>query len=212
MPRLAPRVPTNIFHITHFSNLASIIGGGELWCDALCTDARTTRGDAGPRSIAHEHIKRRRAQTVVPVSPRGTLADYVPFYFAPRSPMLFAISRGSVRGYDEGQEPIVHLVSNVASAMALRRPWCFTDGHLAVTILRFFTTIDELARLDWSVMNAEYWSDTPADPDKCRRRQAEFLVHQRFEWRSVTELGVQSAAMRRRIEDALRDSAHQALV
>ena len=60
---------------------------------------------------------------------KGTLADYVPFYFAPRSPMLYTIHGGNVAGYTEGQKPVVHLVSSVDAAVALGKPWCFTDGH-----------------------------------------------------------------------------------
>lgn len=40
--------------------------------------------------IAHNTIQDRRAQTYVPCLPGGNPHDYVPFYFAPCSPMLYA--------------------------------------------------------------------------------------------------------------------------
>lgn len=88
---------TAIYHITHLRNLRSIIRLDGLWSDA-------DRDDMGlaPVNIAHAHIKRRRAQRRVDHTPGGTLDEYVPFYFAPRSPMLYSIGRGNVEGYNEG--------------------------------------------------------------------------------------------------------------
>jgi len=69
---------TRLFHITHVANLPGIIAAGGLWCDAMCA----ARG-ATVVGIAHQHIKDRRAAKRVRVAVGGTLADYVPFYFAP---------------------------------------------------------------------------------------------------------------------------------
>jgi hypothetical protein len=41
----------------------------------------------------------------------GCLHDYVPFYFAPRSPMLYALLQGRVGGFNGSQEDIVYLVT-----------------------------------------------------------------------------------------------------
>lgn len=89
---------TPIYHITHGRNLAAIIAAGGLWCDAQIAARGLT-----PLGIAHQHIKERRKQRIVPCAAGGTLADYVPFYFAPRSPMLYAIHSGYVERYDGGQ-------------------------------------------------------------------------------------------------------------
>ena len=85
---------TDIFHITHIRNLQNIINDGGLWCDRVVSQRNLAHV-----SIAHQHIKDRRAQKNVPIPPHGVVADYVPFYFAPRSPMLYSISRGNVEGY-----------------------------------------------------------------------------------------------------------------
>jgi len=72
--------------------------------------------------IAHETIQNKRAQINIPCSRGGTLHDYVPWYFAPRSPMLYAISRGNVQGYEEGQSPVVHLVATAEDIAAAGLP------------------------------------------------------------------------------------------
>lgn len=84
---------TDIYHLTHVRHLAAILAEDGLHCDAMVGRRRLSTV-----SIAHESLKAKRARTLVPVPPGGYLCDYVPFYFAPRSPMLYAISRGRVEG------------------------------------------------------------------------------------------------------------------
>ncbi|HEX5199627.1 MAG TPA: DarT ssDNA thymidine ADP-ribosyltransferase family protein [Actinoplanes sp.] len=46
--------------------------------------------------------------------------------------------------------------------------------------------------VDWRLMEAERWNNTPDDPDRQRRRQAEFLVHRALPLELVRWIGVQS--------------------
>ena len=78
-----------IYHITPIDNLPGIIKAGGLFCDR---DAKNIQFV----SIGHRNIKERRLRKKVPCEPGGVIADYVPFYFAPRSPMLFTINKGNV--------------------------------------------------------------------------------------------------------------------
>jgi hypothetical protein len=114
--------------------------------------------------------------------------DYVPFYFHPRSPMLYKIHKDKGR-YPQGQVPIVQLVSSV-QAVSVIRPFAFTDGHAIMSLSEFFTDLADLARVDWPLMRAKMWHDTQADPDRKRRRQAEFLVYQHCPWELITEVAV----------------------
>ncbi|MGE0685035.1 MAG: DUF4433 domain-containing protein, partial [Candidatus Binatia bacterium] len=110
--------------------------------------------------IFHRHLQDRRALTSVPCGPGGTLHDYVPFQFAPRSPMLYAMRRGGVEGYDEGQEPIIHFVSTFQDIQKTGLEFVFTDGHAAVEFTDFFADPSQLDYIDWQVMKARYWADT----------------------------------------------------
>src|ERR1051326_1675326 len=126
-------------------------------------------------------------RNAVPVSvcPKGgTLADYVPFYFAPRSPMLFAIYRGQVQGYVGTQQNVVHLSSSVEVVIQKAKAFVFTDGHAEMDFSEFFMDIAHLDRVDWKIMQEQHWHDTNEDGDRKRRRQAEFLVH-RFKRRPL---------------------------
>jgi len=82
---------TPVYHVTHVSNLPGMLADGGLTCVAKLRQ----RGASAYRDIAYPHIQDRRANKGVPCGPGGTLADYVPFYFAPRSPMLYTIWRAA---------------------------------------------------------------------------------------------------------------------
>jgi hypothetical protein len=174
-----------IYHITHLRNLPSILESGCLWCDKerFLRKLNTT-------GIAHEHIKQRRARRRVPTAARGTLDNYVPFYFAPRSPMLYTIHKGNVVNYNDGQSPVLHLVSSVERVVESELPFTFTDGHAEMATCTFFERIEDLNNVDWQIMQSRLWNDTPQDGNRKWRRQAEFLVHNHFPLNLISEIGV----------------------
>jgi len=118
------------------------------------------------------------------------VGDYVPFYFSPRSPMLYAINRGAVEGYTEGQKPVIYLRATVEAVVEGHLSWVFTEGHADMLFTDFFDDLKDLAKVDWDLMKATYWNDTDDDPDRKRRRQAEFLVQNFFPWELVSYIGV----------------------
>lgn len=140
----------------------------------------------------------------------GTLSDYVPFYFAPRSPMLYAIHKGIVEGYTGGQGEVLHLVSGaeaVSEANGLK--YCFTEGHAEMGFSEFFETIADLSKVDWTVMKAQYWSDNESDMDRKRRRQAEFLVHRFVPWTMVEQIGVIDEQMAEKTKNLIAGCEHR---
>jgi hypothetical protein len=56
------------------------------------------------------------------------VADYVPFYFAPRSPMLYKLHKGGVPNYTNGQDPLVYLVSSAEAVAASGASFVFSGG------------------------------------------------------------------------------------
>lgn len=186
------------FHITHADNLANIVCEGRLWCDA----ERIARGLAST-NIGYSHIKARRMRHPVTVSAGGTLGNYVPFNFCPRSVMLYVVSQGH-ENYREGQQPIVHLVSSIETIRATGRPWFFTDRHADLGYANQFDTPDKLNEVDWSVMSLTYWSE----PEVKEKRQAEFLVHEWCPWEAIETIGVMDQAMAARVDAAIAGAGH----
>lgn len=192
---------TQIYHITHYDNLPRIVTSGGLWCD---------RKSQPVVKIGHQHIKDRRLARPVPCNPGGCVGDYVPFYFAPRSPMLFAIHKGSVEGYAGGELEVVHLVTSVEAVAATGLGWVLSDGHADMAPLStFYNRLTDLDKIDWDVMNSRYWSDTDEDPDRKRRRQAEFLVHDFFPWKLIEGIGVYGDETAKRIRGIMEKVNHK---
>lgn len=191
-----PQAVPPIYHITHVDNLCGIINGGGLLCDRDAQQIRFV-------NIGHQNIKGRRLRKNVPVGPRGMIADYVPFYFAPRSPMLYAINKGGVAGYTAGQQPIIYLCSSTEAVSAAGLRWIFTDGQAVMEYTEFFDDFRHLNRIDWEIMREKYWRDTDDDGDRCRRRQAEFLVHNFFPWQLVSHIAVSTHAVGQKVSGIL---------
>ncbi len=74
-----------IYHITHVDNLPAIIRAGGLRSDA------STQGVGPSTGIGMSNIKQRRLGLPVPCCPGNHVGDFVPFYFCPRSIMLYVI-------------------------------------------------------------------------------------------------------------------------
>jgi hypothetical protein len=175
MPGSVPNDPL-IYHITHVDNLPNIVAAGRLWCDAEVRKANAAR-----TGIGYQHIKDRRLRRAVDVSAHGFLGEYVPFNFCRRSVMLYVVAQGHTE-YRSGQDPILHLVSTVKTAIATGRPWAFTDRHADLGHAVYYDDLAYMPEVDWSLMDRRQWG---GDSDVKERRQAEFLVHEWLPWAAI---------------------------
>ncbi|HDH03048.1 MAG TPA: DUF4433 domain-containing protein, partial [Actinobacteria bacterium] len=97
-----------VVHLTSVDNLASIWSTGALLAPSRIPDAMEID------ELGGREIKDRRTKREVPCSSGGFVADYVPFYFSGRSPMLYFAHTGNpLSPFTSGQSDLVHLVSHV---------------------------------------------------------------------------------------------------
>lgn len=170
-----------IFRITAIQNLSHILEHG-----IPCRNCQPQNPNFV--NIGGSDIIEKRDSRVVPLAPYGSLSDYVPFYFAPRSPML-----GSIFYHETfPQNDIIHIVSKASIVQEANIPFVFTNGHALMDFSIFRNSLDDLHIIDWEVMRSKYWRVTEADNDRMRRRMAEFLIHQHFPARLITSIGVKS--------------------
>lgn len=195
MPR---PVPTRLYHFTHVSHLATIVR------DGLLCDAQAHVGDRLRIEVGNREIKTQRRQRPVLCGPGGVVADYVPFYFAPRSPMLYAIKGGNVPTYQGGQPGLIYLCSTIERLDELGCPWVATDRNASLAIARSTSRHEELDGLvDWQLMAARYWKNVPEDPDRRERRMAELMVHGCVPWDAIQFIGTRDKADLAAVEGAL---------
>jgi hypothetical protein len=121
---IPPPARPKIYHITHVDNLPAIVNEG-----ALLSDAEMIARGGTMAGIGMSNIKQRRLRLPVGCNPGTNVGDYVPFYFCPRSIMLYVIHCGNhpELAYRGGQGPIVHLEADlydvIAWAAGAGTPW-----------------------------------------------------------------------------------------
>jgi len=188
-----------IYHITHVENLTAILADGGLRSDA------TMIQHGGPTApIGMGKIKERRLRLSVPGHPGDHVGDYVPFYFCPRSIMLYLIhcANHSDLSYRGGQGPIVHLEADlretVAWAEARGHRWAFSLSNAGASYTEFRNRWEQLAEINWTAVAATDFRDTAIKEGK----QAEFLIQDPFPWSLVRRIGVHSAEIQRQVLQA----------
>lgn len=199
---------TWIYHITSIDNLPGILAAGAL---------HSTNHKAGSHvSIANEEVQRHRAAKAVVLTPNGVIHDYVPFYFAPRSPMLYANHRGNLPNA-RPQSDIIHLVTTAQSVQGAGLPYVFYDHHAVKAFAQCFNRLEDLNKIDWELFfetpllggYSKFWQSTAtgANPKWIKRmevRMAEFLVYQRLDWRYIMGIGTQTAPQADKVKETLQ--------
>ncbi|AMO70066.1 hypothetical protein DOK_17425 [gamma proteobacterium BDW918] len=197
-----------LYHIAHVDRLASIIATG-----GLLSDAQIAVQAVAGSMIGMSHIKQRRLQELtLTTHPDLYVGQCVPFYFCPRSIMLYIISQANSPdlAYKGGQGPIVHLQADLNAVVAWANQqqlrWAFTLSNAGS---RFFEDRNDLANLnelDWPAIQTRQWQG-------CKDgKQAEFLLEQGFPWHLVEAIGVRSQPIYQQVMNALYTTPHKPAV
>lgn len=201
----APAQP-RIYHITHVDNLAGIVTDGALLSDSVMVARR------GPTTmIGMSDIKRRRLQELrVTCYPDNFVGEYVPFFWCPRSVMLYLIYMDNHPElvYRGGQGPILHLEADfhesVAWADAIPRRWAFALTNAGARYTQFRNDLADLDDLDWdAIANQDFRNSAVKE-----KKMAEFLMHESFPWELVSSIGVHSDAVAAQVNGILAGAAH----
>jgi hypothetical protein len=188
--------PLRIFHITPIRNLSSIAEHGAVYAKAFLA-----KKGLDYENIAYQGAQGKRATKLVEKPPGETIHHYVPFYFAPRSPMLRTIDGGNVEGCPYRQEDIAHLESTVETTTSNGLHYVFYDYNATLDFATCYSDVRDLDKIDWPLFYepprldgyCKYWFSDMTKPRYVLRqetRQAEFLVHRKFPLELVTTVGV----------------------
>lgn len=188
--------PIRLFHITAIANLPGICEAGALLSKSLGELAGIAY-----QNIAHVGAQGARSIKAVPNPPGGLVHDYVPFYFAPRSPMLRAIEGGRVEGCPWRQVDILHLETTVERVTENGTPFVFYDRNATLSYSEPFSDLAWLDAIAWDLLTkgpqldgfCKYWQNSHSQPryaDRMERRQAEFLVKDQVPLGKFLKIGV----------------------
>jgi len=183
----------------HLDRLPSVVEEQALLCDS-----EVVRRSLGGTTIGMTSIKKRRLEELRLSSyPDLFVGSCVPFYFCPRSVMLYLIYCGNDPdlAYRQGQQPILHLEADlrqtVAWANQQRVRWAFTLSNAGARYFEDRCDLQHLAEIDWNAVEATDWRS-------CKEgKQAEFLIEQRFPWELVSRIGVKDAVVYQQVSNLL---------
>ncbi|MEH6461263.1 type II toxin-antitoxin system toxin DNA ADP-ribosyl transferase DarT [Chitinimonas sp. JJ19] len=193
-----------LYHICHVDRLPSVVAQG-----GLLSDAKVQQAALGGTVIGMNNIKQRRLTELQLTSHSGLfVGQCVPFYFCPRSVMLYLIHKQNAElSYQGGQGPIVHLEADlydtVAWANAQRRRWAFTLSNAGAYYFEDRADLQQLGELDWEAINARDWRGAKEG------KQAEFLLEQSFPWQLIERIGVMSQLIATQVAHALPVGGHR---
>jgi hypothetical protein len=202
-----PATP-KIFHIIHIDRLSSILGDRCLWCDS-----ETVRRSSPGTTIGMNRIKERRLNELTLTShPDLHVGDCVPFYFCPRSVMLYLIHQANhpELTYHGGQAPIIHLEIDLRQTVSWAKKngqrWAFTLSNAGAYYFEDRCDLAHLGEIDWDAIHSNDWR-------QCKEgKQAEFLIERRLPWRLVSRIGVLSSQIPGQVITALQAAEHKPLV
>ena len=187
-----------IYHIVHISKLPSIIDDGFLYSDAEMRNRKQTGA-----TIGMERIKNRRLSLALSSHPGLYVGECVPFYFCPRSIMLYLMhmSNSPDITYRGGQEPIIHLVADFHKTVEWANDnnlrWAFTTSNAGAYYFDDYSDLSDLTKIDWQAIQTENWREVR------EKKQAEFLIEHRFPWELVEEVGVYSYIQQHEVQNKI---------
>ena len=157
------------FRMTHIDNMHHIIKHGLVKKDSPLRDEHFV-------SIGDRKIIGLRSDMEI----KGyRLGEYMPFYFGPRSPMLYVIQHGYNGVTRVEPENIVYCVIKIDDLIQNDIDCIFTDGHALPRLTSFYKK-EDLSRINDIVRYEDVYStqwDSEEDRDLKRRKEAELLVN-----------------------------------
>jgi len=199
-----------VYHIVHVDRLTSIAADGFLWADAVIVQ----RQNVGT-TIGMNNIKQRRLTLEITCCPGLHVGECVPFYFCPRSVMLYLLHLGNHADltYRGGQAPILHLEADlhatVAWAQANGKRWAFTLSNAGASYFEARRNLGQLNEVNWDAVEARKWSGLGISSTVKEGKQAELLVEERFPWSLIERIGVYSQLVGQQVLQLTHGMTHR---
>lgn len=178
------------YRITHIQNLPFILQMGIV-------TKHHPQASEDYIHIGNPEIIDVRSAKPVKIGNYGNIGDYVPFYFTPKSIMLYNILTGYyVPVVPKRKRNEILVIRCLIEDLAQLPQWFFTDGQGNDMASSHYNDLAYLDTIDWQCIQHSLFHKNDGDYDRPRRYQAEFLVHERVPLTAIESLNVynQSAA------------------
>ncbi|MEP4091779.1 DUF4433 domain-containing protein [Reichenbachiella sp.] len=175
----------SILRMVHFQNVEYILKNG------VCSREHT-QADPNYINIGHRQLITDRHIHPVPIDGAGNLGEYVPFYFAGHTPMLYLIMNGYQGVEQRPQKDIVFLISKVGKIKENGLEYVFTNMNAKIAIADFYNNDEDFDRLRWDIIHNRIWKNDENNPARQDYKQAEFLVRSHVPANCITALIVKT--------------------
>ena len=196
-----------IYHIIHIDRLESILSDGFLYCDDKISKMQNTG-----TVIGMQNIKERRLSTELSSISNLTVGQCVPFYFCPRSVMLYVIKcqNNPDLKYSNGQNDIIHLVFDLKKVLDWANDnhlkTCYTTSNAGSKYFEDYSDFSEIKeRVDWQSVNAIHWSGIGIDKSVKENKQAEFLIESKISINLLELIGVYNLQNYKKVNTILKE-------
>ena len=173
------------YHLTHFSNLSSIIENG------LLSHNKAHRKNYVKTDISDLGVNYRRNRKELIYN--NNLHDYVPLYFNPRNPMLFR--RLAL------EDDIIILTINLAVLES--NIFLFTDGNAASNQTNIYSKLKNMNNLDWRCINDRYWNQYI---DGKRKKCSEMLIYDKVNVEYINAVYCNNIYTKKKVSQLLKHS------
>ncbi len=188
-----------LFRITHIDNLDHILKYG------LVTEGSP---NANPRfrKIGDSSLIDYRKELPAPDPPGGSFSDYIPFFFGPRSPMLYQIATGWEDIEKIPQSEIIYLISSISKINEHGLDFFFSDGHARSRTSHLSTDLVKLDMIDWEAVYSTVWTNDKNNLQRKEKKQAEFFIKHHVPLSCIEKIGVYNQMVNKKISRILAEA------
>jgi hypothetical protein len=130
-----------IFRMTHIENIPHILQHG-------ITHINSPNSNKNYKPIGDGSLIRTRNEFLIPNG--RMLGEYIPFYFGPRTPMLYVVQKGLNGVKPTSAQNIVYCCTSIAEIIKQRLDFVFSNGHAVDGLSDFFdiTNINDVDKIE----------------------------------------------------------------
>lgn len=161
--------PIYLYRMLHWQNVAYVLHYG------LCCRTHAM-ADPDYINIGHRQLIEDRHDYAIPLPNKGSLGEYIPFYFAGHSPMLYLIMHGFKGVEQRPQEDIVFVVTTFDQIQQAGCEFVFTNMNAKIAIANYYDQEADFDKIKWDIVRSKNWASDEFNIGRQDYKQAEFLV------------------------------------